>query len=87
MACRTERDKREMIRFCRTGDGSVRIDPGGREAGRGAYLCKSRECFDLARSRKRFASALKTEVRQEDLDRLSQEFDRYLASESSRDGR
>ena len=46
--CRQQRPKREMIRVVHGADGSVRVDPTGKAAGRGAYVCPYRECWSLA---------------------------------------
>jgi predicted RNA-binding protein YlxR (DUF448 family) len=45
IACRKVTGKRELIRLVRTANGSVEVDVSGREAGRGAYLCRSWECW------------------------------------------
>jgi predicted RNA-binding protein YlxR (DUF448 family) len=31
----------------RTSDGSVEVDVSGKKAGRGAYLCRSGECWEI----------------------------------------
>lgn len=48
MACRTPRQKRELQRVVRQPDGAVVLDPTGRLAGRGAYVCVDQACIDLA---------------------------------------
>ncbi len=40
--------KKEMIRIVRTKEGGIKLDPTGKENGRGAYLHLSRECFEKA---------------------------------------
>jgi predicted RNA-binding protein YlxR (DUF448 family) len=32
----------------RTPSGAIEIDPSGRAAGRGAYVCRASECVDIA---------------------------------------
>lgn len=44
MACRTARQKRELLRVVRTPEGVLAIDPTGKRAGRGAYVCVDGEC-------------------------------------------
>ena len=53
VACRETKPKKELIRLVRCSDGSVEIDYEGRKAGRGAYLCKSKNCWESALSKKR----------------------------------
>ena len=45
IACRQVKAKRELVRIVRTGD-SVVIDIHGKKSGRGAYLCKTKICWD-----------------------------------------
>ena len=48
MACRTARQKRELVRVVRTPDGRVLLDETGRLPGRGAYLCADGSCWRTA---------------------------------------
>lgn len=51
--CRIMRPKRELIRLVATKDGVISLDPSGRKPGRGAYVCRSRNCLEQAiRARK-----------------------------------
>ena len=59
VACRRTAAKREFIRLVRTLESTVAVDPSGKKAGRGAYLCRDRRCWDLALRRGRLSSALK----------------------------
>jgi predicted RNA-binding protein YlxR (DUF448 family) len=54
--------KREMMRVVRTTEGSVEIDPSGKQAGRGAYLCRRKGCWETALKRKSLEHALKIAV-------------------------
>ncbi len=58
MACRTARPKRDLQRVVRTPDHDVVIDPTGRLAGRGAYVCQGTDCLDLAIKKGALARAL-----------------------------
>ena len=40
--------------------GQIGIDPGGRTAGRGAYLCHAAECIDIAIKKGALSRALGT---------------------------
>jgi predicted RNA-binding protein YlxR (DUF448 family) len=48
VACRVTRPKRELVRVVRTPDGSVVMDESGKRNGRGAYLCRTQQCWDKA---------------------------------------
>jgi len=53
-----------MVRIVRTADG-VRVDPGGKLAGRGAYLHDKRDCW-VRGMRGALTHALKAELSAED---------------------
>ena len=46
MACRQVGAKRGLVRLVRTPDNLIIIDVTGKLAGRGAYLCRNRECWE-----------------------------------------
>ena len=47
--CREMKNKKEMIRVLKTAEDEIILDATGRKNGRGAYICKSRECLEKAR--------------------------------------
>jgi predicted RNA-binding protein YlxR (DUF448 family) len=56
--CRTSRPKREMDRLVRAGDGLIHLDPTGKLAGRGTYICHEPACRDLRRAAAAVSRAL-----------------------------
>jgi predicted RNA-binding protein YlxR (DUF448 family) len=48
-ACRQVRPKRSMTRIVRSPDGAVAVDPTGRAAGRGTYICDAEDCREPRR--------------------------------------
>ena len=58
VACRTERQKRELVRVVRAPDGTLSLDSSGRAAGRGAYLCADGSCWATALKKKSIERAL-----------------------------
>ena len=58
VACRTERQKRDLLRVVRAPDGSVALDRTGRAPGRGAYLCADGSCWPIALKKKSIERAL-----------------------------
>lgn len=60
MACRTVRDKQELVRLVRTPEGEIQVDLTGKMSGRGAYLCPRPDCLRAAQKRKSLDRALKT---------------------------
>ena len=57
-ACRQVRPKRSMTRVVRSADGSVAIDPTGKAAGRGTYVCDDPACREPKRLAEATARAL-----------------------------
>jgi predicted RNA-binding protein YlxR (DUF448 family) len=51
VACRTSRQKRELLRVVRSPDGRIDVDQTGRAPGRGAYLCADGSCWQTATDR------------------------------------
>lgn len=74
MACRTERAKRELVRVVRAaGTGRLSVDPRGKAAGRGAYLCADPACLERGLAEGSLARALATEIDEPTRERLSSE--------------
>jgi predicted RNA-binding protein YlxR (DUF448 family) len=48
VACRQSKPKRGLVRVVHAPTGEAAVDPTGKKAGRGAYLCAARSCWDLA---------------------------------------
>lgn len=73
IGCGEMKSKREMMRVLRTTEGEIVLDAGGRKNGRGAYLCKSQECFKKAVRSKGLERSLKTPIPAEVYESLEKE--------------
>ncbi|MBO4391372.1 MAG: YlxR family protein [Lachnospiraceae bacterium] len=71
VGCRTEQPKKELMRIVRTEEGTLIYDPTGRAHGRGAYLCKKKECLDVACKNHGLERAFSAPVSKEALMQLS----------------
>ena len=58
VACNQSKPKRDLLRVVRCPDGSMVVDLRGKVSGRGAYLCRTRECIDLGIKNHRLERAL-----------------------------
>ena len=71
IACRKVQVKRELIRLVHTPEGDIEIDGIGRKAGRGAYLCRTLDCWEKGLKDNRLEYALHggklTDVKREQL--------------------
>ena len=71
IACRKVKEKRQLVRLVHTAEGVV-VDPEGRRAGRGAYLCRSATCWQEGLKGKRLENALKTKLSTENWQKLGE---------------
>ena len=78
IGCGTQEDKRQVVRFVRTPDGTIEVDPSGKANGRGAYVHATLECFEAAIRKRRIASALRANLTEDDISRLRADFERAL---------
>jgi predicted RNA-binding protein YlxR (DUF448 family) len=59
-----------LVRIVRTSENGVQMDPTGKLAGRGAYLCRTRTCWNTALNSSRLSAALKTTLTPDELTAL-----------------
>jgi hypothetical protein len=71
IACQRTGGKRQLVRLVRRPDGEVLVDPTGKLAGRGAYLCANRGCWVRALQQRRVGRALKVMLSDEQAARLA----------------
>ena len=62
VGCGSVTAKRQLVRIVRGLDGEARVDPTGKAAGRGAYLCVNQSCWDAALKKKRLERSLNTTI-------------------------
>ena len=62
VGCRTSRDKRDLIRVVRTPEGDIQLDFKGKMNGRGAYVCKCKDCLEKAIKNKGLERAFKEAI-------------------------
>ena len=60
--CRQVRPKRSLTRIVRSPDGTLAIDPSGKAAGRGTYVCDAEACREPRRLAEAVNRALGTAV-------------------------
>ena len=46
IACRQEKEKKQMLRIVRDKDGNIKLDFTGKASGRGAYICDDPTCIE-----------------------------------------
>ncbi len=65
VGCGISFPKKDLIRVVRLPDGGAELDPTGKKAGRGAYICRSAECMKKARKAKRLERNLEVTISDE----------------------
>jgi len=62
VGCREMKPKKDMIRVVRSPEGEVSLDPTGKKAGRGAYVCYMSECLRRALKQKQLDRSLEVKL-------------------------
>ncbi len=77
IGCQNSLLKRDLLRVVKPKDEGVSLDPAGKRAGRGAYIC-SLDCFLNAAKRKRLSIALKSEISKDELISLTRSVEEFF---------
>jgi predicted RNA-binding protein YlxR (DUF448 family) len=73
IGCGEMKNKKDMIRVIKTPEDNIVIDTTGKKNGRGAYLCKSVECFQKAVKSRGLERSLKVNIPREVYEELEKE--------------
>lgn len=74
VGCGGMKTKKEMMRVLKTAEEGIILDTTGKKNGRGAYLCVSMECLQMARKNKGLERSFKMSIPNEVYDNLEKEF-------------
>ena len=75
IVCRERSDKKELVRVVKNKNGEIFLDKTGKANGRGAYVCKSKECFDKLKKTRALNRAFKCEIPLEVYEKLGEEIE------------
>lgn len=75
VGCQEMKNKKEMIRVIKTPEGIFMLDATGKKNGRGAYVCPSEECLQLARKNKGLERSFKQAIPAEVYESLEKEME------------
>lgn len=67
--------KKDLIRVVKSKENEINVDFKGKMPGRGAYICRSIECFEKAKKAKRFERAFETSIGEDIYDVLKQQLE------------
>lgn len=72
VVCRARKGKEELIRVVKCPEGEIEIDFSFKAMGRGAYICKDKNCILAAQKRKAFERALRCGLDNEFYEKLGE---------------
>lgn len=75
IGCGEMKDKRDMLRVIKTSEDEIMLDATGKKNGRGAYVCFSPECLELAVKNKGLERSLKMKIPAEIYEDLRRELE------------
>lgn len=75
VGCGEMKSKKEMMRVLKTAENEICLDVTGKKNGRGAYICRSRECLLKAGKNKGLERSFKMSIPKEVYDTLEKEFE------------
>jgi predicted RNA-binding protein YlxR (DUF448 family) len=73
--CREMKPKKELIRVVKTSEGEIKLDATGKLNGRGAYICRDRQCFNNAKKSNALAHAFGMQISDEIYTQLETELE------------
>ncbi|MBQ8189804.1 MAG: YlxR family protein [Lachnospiraceae bacterium] len=75
VGCNEMKSKKEMIRILKTPEEEIVLDDTGKKNGRGAYICRNKECLEKAHKQKGLERSFKKAISAEIYDNLLKEFE------------
>lgn len=75
VGCREMKEKRSLLRIVKSPEGAISFDRVGKAPGRGAYICRSKDCLDKAVRQRQLERALETKIEAAVFSQLMEEID------------
>lgn len=75
VGCNEMKSKKEMLRILKTPEDEIVLDDTGKKNGRGAYICRKKECLEKAHKQKGLERSFKKAISAEIYDNLLKEFE------------
>ena len=79
IGCGESKDKKELIRIIKSPEENIEFDPTGRKNGRGAYVCRTKQCLAKALKNRglerSFKMKIPKDIQEELLKALEKEID------------
>ena len=75
VGCREMKEKRSLLRVVKSAEGAISLDRAGKAPGRGAYVCRSKECLPKAIKQRQLERALDTRIEEAVYAQLMEDMD------------
>ena len=75
VGCREMKEKKELLRIVRNAQGEISFDRIGKAPGRGAYICKAKDCLTKAVRQRQLERALEAKIDEAVYNQLMEEID------------
>ena len=62
MGCNSKKEKNDLMRIVKNNKNEIIVDKIGKQEGRGAYICKNRQCLEKVIKNKRLEKNLKAKI-------------------------
>ena len=72
VVCRAQKNKDDLLRIVKNKENQIKIDNIGKEPGRGAYICYSKECLEKAKQSKKIEKALEAKIEEETYEQIKE---------------
>ena len=79
VGCGEMKGKKDMMRVLKTAENEICLDTTGKKNGRGAYVCKSKDCLQKAGKNKGVERSFKMSIPKEVYEALEKEFENLEA--------
>ena len=79
VGCGEMKGKKDMMRVLKTAEDEICLDLSGKKNGRGAYVCKSKDCLQKAGKNKGLERSFKMSIPKEVYETLEKEFENLEA--------
>lgn len=79
VGCGEMKEKKSLVRVIKTPEDEILLDLTGKKSGRGAYLCKSMECFGKAQKGRKLERAFSCKVDAAVYEELKNELQREIS--------
>lgn len=65
IACGESKEKKELLRIVKNKEDEIFVDLTGKKNGRGAYVCKNKDCFETMLKSKKFEKTFHRKIDEE----------------------